>query len=175
MSKTTTATETSVKTLTFGQTEFTVNGAFDTANLSDIQKNGLSDSVFNEGEKISFPENLQLSAVMFKSGSLKSEKPYPAFITNENKPLSLSSFNIMIGKPIMLVSETTQKSTELCNIGLNNLLPKLAGKSFIVKKIKGFVQEFDQTTNKPKIYVNPIDGQTYRSMKQKSIITLQAV
>ena len=53
---------------------------------------------------------------------------------------------------------------------LDAIIASLAGKSFTVKKMKAYTQEF--VDNKPATITNPITGQVYRKLKSKSFITL---
>lgn len=160
------------KVLTFGQTKITVNGEFDRSQLSDIVKNGLSDSIFAEGEKISFPTDLKLMAIEFESGNLKSAKPYPGFITTENKPISLSTFNARCNTIAQALENEPQDYVmpQFGGKALDAIISSLAGKSFTVKKMKAYTQEF--VDNKPATITNPITGQVYRKLKAKNFITL---
>jgi hypothetical protein len=161
------------KILTFGTTKFTVVGEFKDSELSDIQKNGLSESIFEDGEIIEFPNNLILSAIEFESGKLKSSKPYAGFLTTNDKPLSLGTLNTNVGKSEMLVSEKLNPATKLTNIGTDKLKQLLSGKKCKVVKQKVFVQHFDDVAKKFSTFINPINGHEYRTMKQKNLITIE--
>ena len=160
------------KVLTFGQTKITVNGEFDRSQLSDIIKNGLSDSIFAENEKISFPVDLKLMAIEFESGNLKSAKPYPGFITTENKPISLSTFNARCSTVAQALENEPQDYVmpQFGGKALDAIIASLAGKSFTIKKMKAYIQEF--VDNKPATITNSITGKVYRKLKAKNFITL---
>ena len=164
-----------VKKIVFGNTEFTILGECKPDELTDIEKNGLNESIFSDNEVISFPENVKPQKVLFKSSNLKSEKPYKAFLTNENKPISLGTINLNVGDKIMLVSEKLRPISNLTNIGTDKLEKLFSGKKFQIIKQKVFVQKYNQTDKKFETFVNPQDGQTYRTMQQKNVITLKAL